>query len=367
MLNLINCGPIEFRNRVKQKLVFVYGAGRALESCLDIYFADVTIKGVIDRDTSLQGKLVRYQNKTTRIMGIDVFAQSVSEYGVNNCILLVSSPFYAADIIEQLDDVSALDGLETYLQVLIRNTLENTNCFDFPCKQRIIPKQIHYIWLGKKEIPDKLKKYIDTWGKNNPEYKIYRWDESNYDFNKTDFMSEAYQAKAWGFVSNYARLDIVYQYGGIYLDTDVEVIRNFDCLLGNEAFFCMGSADRVNTGCGFGSVPHNILLKEMMNEYKGLHFDINKGGVGERPGHTFIIPPLKKRGFQIVNEYQRIDNVVLYPKEVMSPLTIEGMPNFFSDKTVSIHHEEGSWKRDTEKKGLSRLELLIRNRLDIDN
>lgn len=89
----------------------------------------------------------------------------------------------------------------------------------------MIPKIIHYCWFGGAEIPEHDKKCIESWKKYCPDYQIIRWDESNYDYKKNPYMKEAYEAKKWGFVPDFARLDIVYEHGGIYLDTDVEIIR----------------------------------------------------------------------------------------------------------------------------------------------
>ncbi|MCR5291252.1 MAG: hypothetical protein K6E51_14790, partial [Treponema sp.] len=264
--------------------------------------------------------------------------------------------------IQQLDEIPELDGLETYLQVLIRNTKENYPDYDFTKGSPKIPKKIHYIWVGGKKLPDEFQRNIDTWKKYNPDYEIIRWDESNYDFNKCDYVREAYESKSWGFVPNFARLDIIWQNGGIYLDTDVEVVQNFDVLLNDQAFLCMGTTDRVNNGCGFGAVPHHPMIKELKKVFEKEHFIVN-GKPGRKPCHTFLHPILRKYGFQINNNYQNINGTVLYPKEVMSPLSIQGMPNFLSDKTVSIHKEEGTWKNEKEKSGILKLQNLIEKRI----
>lgn len=88
----------------------------------------------------------------------------------------------------------------------------------------LIPKVIHYCWFSEKEIPEKYQKCIESWEKCCPDYEIKRWDESNYDISKNPYMKEAYEHQKWGFVPDYARLDILYHYGGIYIDTDVELV-----------------------------------------------------------------------------------------------------------------------------------------------
>ena len=95
----------------------------------------------------------------------------------------------------------------------------------------MIPKVIHYCWFGGNPLPDEAKRCIDSWKKYCPDYKIIEWNESNYDVNSNEYMKAAYNEKKWAFVSDYARVDVVYRYGGIYMDTDVELIKPLDKFL----------------------------------------------------------------------------------------------------------------------------------------
>ena len=94
----------------------------------------------------------------------------------------------------------------------------------------MIPKMIHYCWFGGNPLPDEVKKYMETWKKYCPDYEIKEWNERNFDVNQNQYCSEAYEAKKWAFVSDYARLKILYEHGGIYMDTDVEVCKPLDHL-----------------------------------------------------------------------------------------------------------------------------------------
>ena len=160
----------------------------------------------------------------------------------------------------------------------------------------------------------------------------------------------AYDKGEYGFATNYARLDILKQQGGIYLDVDVEAIKSFDMLLKDKTFFNMGCADRVNMGCGFGTIPNQKIIDDIMAQFKNCIEETIK-----RPFHNYVHPILKKYGFELSNCFQNIDGVVLYPSEVMSPLTIPGLKDNFSENTVSMHKEAGTWMNDREK---SRLQLL---------
>lgn len=353
-------GPIEFKKYIDGKSIYIWGAGRALESCIDLYCRGKEVKGIIDNNKSLWGTVYSYSNQEVLIKSPETFFKEIQDKEFfEDCVLIISSSFYAADIVEELDNVPQLDGLECFLQVLIRNTKESAEHFEFTQGENKIPKIIHYIWVGNKSLPDKYEKNIASWKKHNPDYEIIRWDESNYDFTTCDYVREAYSAKEWGFVPNYARLDIIYQHGGIYLDTDVEVIGNLDVLLQDEAFINMGCADRINMGCGFGAIAGHPIIYDMRQSFKNSHFLIN-GKAGKKPCHAFVHPVIERYGFQLENKYQNKRGVALYPSEVMSPLTIGEMDDFFSEKTISIHQEEGNWKSDNEKKGLEKLNMLIK-------
>ncbi|SKB66217.1 Glycosyltransferase sugar-binding region containing DXD motif-containing protein [Lachnospiraceae bacterium] len=358
MVRIINRGPEEFRKYIVDKKVIIFGAGRATESSLDIYFAEKKPEMIIDNSPDKWGTYIEHLGQKIPIVGIEALRNITDK---QNYLIFISSPFYAADIVEQLDGICEIDGMECFLQVLIRYAKEKINDYSFSEGEERIPKKIHYIWLGNKEIPREFRENIKSWKMHNPDYEIVEWNEDNYDFGKCVYAKEALEAHAYGFASNYARLDIIYNEGGIYLDTDVKALKNFDCLLHDRAFFNMGSADRVNNGCGFGAEKGSSIVKELLDVYNGKHFLLPNGKPGKKQGHTFLHPVLKKHGFEIKNQYQKIDDVVLYPSEVMSPKTLEGMEDMFSDKTVSVHLESGSWRNEKEQAGMEKLLGLLKS------
>ena len=135
----------------------------------------------------------------------------------------------------------------------------------------MIPKVIHYCWFGGKPLPKLAKKCLASWKKFCPDYEIIRWDESNFDVNGCDYSREAYEAKKWAFVSDYARLKVIVDNGGIYMDTDVEVVKPLDEFLSHEAFSGFENPRSITTGimaCEKGFAP----FAEMLNEYYTQHF-----------------------------------------------------------------------------------------------
>lgn len=141
----------------------------------------------------------------------------------------------------------------------------------------MIPKIIHYCWFGGKEKPELVNIYIATWKEFCPDYKIIEWNESNFDVAENDYCREAYEAHKWAFVSDYVRLKVLYEYGGIYMDTDVEVVKTFDEFLHYGAFSGYESKDKIPTGTMGGSAK-NEWIKLLLDDYDSRHFNVFSGG-----------------------------------------------------------------------------------------
>lgn len=139
----------------------------------------------------------------------------------------------------------------------------------------MIPKKIHYVWLGKNKKPKVVQDCIQSWRKKLPGYEIIEWNEDNFPMHINAFIEEAYKLKKWAFVSDFIRIYAVEKYGGIYLDTDVKVVSNFSKLVENECFVGFETSDKPFTAV-FGGKAHHPLLKDMKNLYKNLHFENQK-------------------------------------------------------------------------------------------
>ena len=139
----------------------------------------------------------------------------------------------------------------------------------------MIPKKIHYCWFGGNPKPEIIEKCIASWRKYCPDWEIIEWNERNYDVNKFPYISEAYLAKQWAFVSDVVRLDVVYSHGGVYLDTDVELLSSIDPWLQSNAFFFWETEISINSGSGFGAQKEHPAVKTMLEYYNGRHFIVN--------------------------------------------------------------------------------------------
>lgn len=217
-------------------------------------------------------------------------------------------------------------------------------------KEKMIPKVIHYCWFGKNPLPPLAIKCIESWKKYLPDYEIKEWNEDNFDVNIIPYTKEAYEVKKYAFVSDYARFWILYKYGGLYFDTDVEVIKPMDDIIARGAFMgCEKEADyresvAVAPGLGLGVIPGLALYKEMLDLYESLHFVKPSGGLNLKTVVTYTTEILCNHGLRNINEVQKCAGVWIYPKEYFCPINYDTKKKEITQNTRSIHHYAESWK-----------------------
>ena len=219
----------------------------------------------------------------------------------------------------------------------------------------MIPKTIHYCWFGHNPKPELAQKCFASWQKYCPDYEIIEWNEDNYDIQSAPlFVRQAYEAKKWAFVTDYVRLQVVYDHGGIYLDTDVEVLKPLDDLLQYNAFFGTQNGTVINTGLGFGAISGMLVLQELMETYQTISFIQEDGTYDtttcpERDTQVFL-----KHGLKPDNSLQILPgNIVRLPVEYLSPKDYMTGELNITENTYTIHHFAESWMNEEEKKSIA--------------
>lgn len=227
----------------------------------------------------------------------------------------------------------------------------------------MIPKVIHYCWFGGNDIPRKDKEYIQSWKKYLPGYEIKRWDESNFDVQCCDFVSEAYDARKWAFVSDYARFWILYHYGGLYFDTDVELIKPIDDLIQKGAFMgCEKNPEESKTymiapGLGLCFEKGDQVIKEILDYYNQIHFLNPDGSYNYTEtvvGKTTKI--FRQYGFKGEGNIEQIRGIYIYPWDYFCPMNYITGEITLTKNTRSIHHYSASWFSPLDRK----IALLLR-------
>lgn len=209
----------------------------------------------------------------------------------------------------------------------------------------MIPKTIHYCWFGRNPLPEMARLCIASWEKYCPGYEIIRWDEDNFDLSACpEYVRQAYEAKKWSFVTDYVRLKVVYDHGGIYMDTDVELTKPLDKFLPHRAYFGFEDGTFIATGLGFGAEMGLPLLKEMMADYEIISFIQPDGSFDHIPCPKRNTQCLLKYGLKQNNSRQVLEgDILILPSDYFCPKSYETGLLTKTRNTHSIHHYDASW------------------------
>ena len=247
---------------------------------------------------------------------------------------------------EQLEQMECTKNMTAYIMPMmcIHNMCSDVSegnpiMTDVP----LIPKKIHYMWLGRKEIPSNLQKCIDSWKKYCPDYEIIEWNENNYDISKHPYMQQAYEKSAYGFVPDYARLDILYQYGGFYLDTDVELVKSIDDLRYQEAFCGVEKWQVLNFGGGSGAVKGHPMIKKFLDARRDVYFLDKNGNQNKNTCGFYDTKVILENGYQINGQTQNVKGMNIYAYDYFHPYDYMSGLLSRTEHTYAIHHFNGGW------------------------
>lgn len=217
------------------------------------------IRFIVDNNVKKWGTNIIYGGEAFRIMSVE----EVLYKDLKNPLLLITCE-YDDEILEQIKKDIRFSNWRwaSYPKLNHFCRMEQKDFTLEKSEKSYIPQMIHYIWFGNKAIPLQQRKFIEGWKKLCPDYKIRFWSESNYNVKDNVYTKEAYESGDYAHVSDYARMDILYRYGGFYMDTDVELLKSLDVLRCHQAVFTYGEWPAINSGVLCGAVPQNELIKD---------------------------------------------------------------------------------------------------------
>lgn len=356
---LKKCDMQTFSARCERKKLACYGVGNEFEKIMKSYEGYKWIESLsflVDSDAEKHGQIRIVKEKSIPIISIEDFLNN----DLKDVVILITSTAFG-EIYEQLEQIQDLKNVECYLYHFMFALGEEKEIRVRQTLKPLIPKVIHYCWFGGGELPELYKRCMESWRQYCPDYVIRKWDETNCDINETLFTKQAYQVGKMGFVPDYFRLKIIYEHGGIYLDTDVELLKNLDDFLYNDAFCGMELPGEVNLGLGFGACKGNDLIYKLMKRYTVMPFIREDGTMDETASPIYQTFDLMKLGMGYGNCIQKVCGMTIYPTEVLSPKNCVTEESHISNNSYSIHHYDGSWV-DGEKleKKKKRLDLVRR-------
>jgi len=362
--------PQDLQGKFKGDL-YCFGAGKVF----DAFFASDAGKGLAryvravadNHADELRTSAKILDGRAIPIITLECLLNDIEE---GDIILITTVSF--REIIIQLDAVEKLKNMRycVYFAVEIEFYDKNGAALPIPdsltrYKEIRIPKLIHYCWFGKGEIPAKNKKWMESWKKYCPDYEIIKWSEDNYDVHKSKYISQAYDAGQWAFVSDYARIDIINEHGGVYLDTDVELTKNLDELLRNDAFCGFENCELVNYGLGFGSKKQNHLLSEIKEYYDSRSFRQEDGNLDKRCCPYIQTEIMEKHGLKRNGKFQIVDGMTVLPLQVLCGMSSHSFRTLRDlSCTYAIHHYTASWLTEEWRKRQQDLKIWVKDNED---
>jgi len=361
---LKNCSLKQFKRTMQNKNIVCFGAGNYLREFIRQCDIKNRIRFIIDNNEKLWDTFINIDGQNIKILSLE---NAIKQINSDDILLITTYLETGIELYNILENNMFFEDYIVYWAFFLIKSNENIkesickNNLKFKFTEEIkIPKIIHYCWFGKSPIPEEFQKYIAGWKEKCPDFEIVKWNESNYDISKNIFMKQAYDAKAWGFVPDYARKDIIYEYGGIYLDTDVEVIKNLEDLLYQDGFCGFENFEKINFGLGFGAKKHLPIIKDLRDMYNNMEFNLNKrdmitGPICETMG-------LKKYGLKTDGNYQSIDEFTIYPIDVLSGANLYTDEKLITQNTYTIHHYAGSWLEKNFQRAKNKAKIIYQNK-----
>jgi len=333
----------EFEAACRKKKVIAFAAADFLKLICQNFQElklDEKIQYVLDNDKNKAGTVIHLNNVEKKVYA----PEQLDKENLNEILILISSSAYAYEIYEQLSKCDKLIHTDCFvLSLMIGQHYEawQVPCFD---KERVdkIPKKIHCLWFSGEKKTELAEKCMESWKLICPDYEIMEWNGDNYDVTSNAYMYQAYQAKNWAYVSDYARLDIVYKYGGIYMDLDVMLIKKPDALLKHD-FFIGFDQIRGIEAAAFGAEQGCPVLKDMLNIYEEKNFDPDTGTNLLNVQPVYLDYFFAERGFKINGRYQENDGIAIYPRELFSPKNWFTFEERIRDETIGLHCCAGGW------------------------
>lgn len=333
---------------MENKRIICWGIGNYFQAFLDscLEFIDTfDLVYLIDNNMDAQNTYRVVGGKNIPVISFEEYLSNRQE----NDLIIITTVHYK-EIIEQMNDCNVQVTYIPY--ALIQHERADLNITIKRSDTPKIPAKIHYCWFGHGDIPQKDKEYIEGWKKLCPQYEVICWNEDNFDIGINHYVKYAYEQRKWAFVTDYVRMYVLYHEGGIYMDTDVELLKNLDELRYQYAYMGMEESGCVNSGVGMGTVAHNPILGEILALYDRISLADIKSWSKWKVNADRESNVLRKHGFRANNQYQIVENITIYPSEFFSPVLVGQDKIEISDNTYSIHHYHYSWLDEKQRESI---------------
>lgn len=342
----------EFIAQRKNRKIIQFGASSAWHYYLKV-FSDISTEVldktefIVDNDEAKQGRQFEINHRKFWVKSIKALRE-VEEY----IILITVSLAYQRSICEQLASLGLSENIVCYSLPLMTYSVQKADntCVDeyFAVhKKQVNSPKIHSFWFSGEEKPELYKKCLDSWHQFCPDFEIIEWSSKNYDVTKNQYMREAFENRKWAFVSDYARLDVIYEHGGIYLDMDVELVASPAKLLCADSFFCRQEDGLVELGSGFGALAGDPFVREMLETYTNRKLILDDGSIDMTPQPEWLGHIMEKHGFFRCHDSRIIGNSLVLSNDYIMCIVGSGS---MEQAKLGIHWHNGGWMDEVQRK-----------------
>lgn len=385
MVNFINLSYENYLKKYRDYKIVCVGAGGTCLAFIKQHMDKPEMLGniicIADNDVNKAGVSIQAGTRFLTVENLSAYSfESKKLLNEKTVIFLLVNEVYAIPVLRQLDGMQCFDGMDCIYGLgtfqwgysfypLPKQTEE---VLSETTQEHRIPDRIHYCWFGGGKIPDRNKRCIDSWSRLYPDYEIRFWNEETYDMsNVPAYVTEAYEAEKYAFVSDYVRLDVIHKFGGIYLDTDVELIRKIDDFQKYRAFFAFMEYGEIATGLGFGGEAGCAEIKEMMDLYQEIPFKMQDGSYNLTPCPRYTNDYFRRRGISMDNILQIDKDILFLPSDYLCPMTPVPCKDgsyqlaqlVLTHHTRAVHWCDNSWK-DQEDREIFEQEKELRRELN---
>ncbi len=344
-MKIVNSSFEDFADYVKKKKqrIIFWGAG-AIGKVLIPYLCnrfclDDSVDAFIDSNVSKQGENVELFTRSIRIRPPAWLAGNARK----DMVIVITN----GDFISSMEQLNGIEQLKEHLcfvapvMQLARGSMPGS--IRVESEDPLIPKRIHYCWFSGRPMPEKFRNCIDSWKNYCPDYEFICWNESNFDLAKYRYTKEAAQAGKWAFIPDVVRLEVLYEYGGFYFDTDVEILKSLEPLRYQNAFCGREEWGHVNFGGGSGCRQHASMVGQLLEFRKHEAFVKDNGILNTEASGYYETAPLMKKGLHIENRTETVDGLTVYASEYFSPYNYSSGTEHITENTFSIHYFHGGW------------------------
>ncbi len=348
-MKFLNCTLPEVKACFGQRKIIFFGRGSWLS--MVNYTELMDLQGqfayIIDNNPVEKGQLGD--------IILDVYAP-VKLLDESDCIVVLTSPVYMYDMYCQLEQMHLSDEIECYafpfMQMITSNKTDErllTKVVNKRNKPRI-PKLIHSFWFSGDEKPEAYQKCVSTWARKLSGYEIKEWNMDNYDWHKHPFVERSIELQAWAFAADFARLDVLYEYGGIYLDMDVEMFKPFDDLLGNEAIFSFSNNILIDLAV-VGAQKSNFIIQKLLKIYDSVPLPQEQKDFSGLFQPALLRSVLAEQGIRMDGSLQMIDGATVFPMEFFMPQDVVLYREYKrTENTYCVHYDNFGWSFDAINK-----------------